>query len=98
MIEQLLAHASVRTVAVVAVVSIFVALRLWKWVDAELRIRKLGGHARKAGTWLPYDLDFVARAVRGSMRNENYETWLGWFSMPDGTKNYTLVSRINNMI
>jgi hypothetical protein len=93
MIEQLLARTSVKSVAVVAI-AVFVVLRLVKWIDAEIRIRKLGGHARRASTWLPYDLDFVARAVRGAMRNKNLDTWIRWFTLSDGNKSYTLVSLV----
>lgn len=112
MIEQLLAQASIKSVALAAVV-VFVLVRVVRWIDIEIRIRKLGGHARRAKTWLPYgqftcgdddnivvdmtltpfvDLDFVARAVHGTMHHKNLEVWLKWFMKSNGEFDYTLVS------
>lgn len=53
MIEQLLAGASVKSLAVVFLV-VFVILRIGRWINTEIRIRKLGGRSRRAATWLPY--------------------------------------------
>lgn len=56
MIENILDKfdkASLKT-AGLALVGLFVVVTAVKWVNTELKIRALGGHTRKAHTWLPW--------------------------------------------
>jgi hypothetical protein len=53
MIEEILEHASPKLV-VVTVFVIFALVKVSQWVTNEWKIRALGGHTRRARTWLPW--------------------------------------------
>lgn len=52
MIEEILAHASVKTLVLTALV-VFALVRVSRRINNEVKIRALGGHAYSASTWLP---------------------------------------------
>ena len=53
MIDEILEHASPKTLGIVAV-AIFVLVKISQWINKKLKIRALGGHAPKVRTFLPY--------------------------------------------
>lgn len=92
MIEQILRSASPKGI-IAGVVVVLALLKFARWVDAEIRIRRLGGHARKAATWLPLDLDLVYKAIKGTVHHKNMEVWRSWFKTKDGSMSYTLEAK-----
>lgn len=58
-------------------------------IHNEIKIRRLGGHARSISTWFPFDIDMIIRAVRATIRHQNLTHWTSWFtSFP--TPRYTV--------
>ncbi|KUJ23955.1 putative cytochrome 52A4 [Mollisia scopiformis] len=88
MIEEILTHVKGRTL----LGGIVVVGLLWKivqWIDTSRKIRALGERAYRVRTWLPLDIDLIARAVHGTVTHKNLETWLYWFTTPQGP-NFTV--------
>ncbi|KAH8676847.1 putative cytochrome 52A4 [Tricladium varicosporioides] len=86
MIETILdkfENVSLKT-AGLSLIGLFAVVIAVKWVNTELKIRALGGHTRKAKTWLPWDLDLIVRAIHGTLHHQNLQVWNRWFSTPQG--------------
>ncbi|KAL3419033.1 cytochrome P450 52A5 [Phlyctema vagabunda] len=79
MLEAVLQHVSPKTLAI-AIVAVFLLLKLKSWVSDELKIRALGGHALKIRAYLPLDLDFIAKAIKWTMAHKNFEGWQEFFA------------------
>ncbi|KAF8853365.1 putative cytochrome 52A4 [Acephala macrosclerotiorum] len=89
MIEEIFERVSPKTL-IVAVIAILSLLKVSQWINTERKIRALGGHAYRVKTWIPGDVDFIIRAIRGTVSHKNLETWTNWFTLPTGTLNYTV--------
>ncbi|KAI9053821.1 hypothetical protein LZ554_002769 [Drepanopeziza brunnea f. sp. 'monogermtubi'] len=88
MIDDLLTRVSPKTL-VVALVAIYTIFYISKLLNNERRIRRLGGHAKRISSNLPFDLDLVARAVKATMNHQNLQAWNHWFTESVGGKRYT---------
>ncbi|PQE29240.1 glycoside hydrolase family 20 protein [Rutstroemia sp. NJR-2017a BBW] len=55
-----------------------------QYIQRELKIRSLGGHARKVKTYLPLDIDFIANSIKLAGQNKNLEAWRGFFTHGKG--------------
>jgi cytochrome P450 len=88
MIEEILQHASPKLVFV-AVVAILILVKVTQWITTEWKIRSLGGHAYRVKTWLPGDVDLIARAINGTIHHKNLEVWNRFFTHPTGSR-YTV--------
>lgn len=78
MIDSFLEQIHPKTLAV-AVVALLILVRISQWVNKERKIRGLGGHAPKIRTWLPYDVDLIARGINATVHHKNLEAWQSWF-------------------
>jgi hypothetical protein len=58
MLEQVLEQTSPKTIAL-ACLGLYILVAVAQWLAEERKIRALGGHAKKAPTWLPYGEDVV---------------------------------------
>ncbi|ATZ51934.1 hypothetical protein BCIN_07g04800 [Botrytis cinerea B05.10] len=65
---------------IIPFVVIFVLFKVTQFVQRELKIKSLGGHTRRAKTWIPFDLDLIARSVNYGMHDKNLEAWMAFFS------------------
>ncbi|KAF7901275.1 hypothetical protein EAF00_003496 [Botryotinia globosa] len=65
---------------IVPFVVIFVLFKVTQYVQRELKIRSLGGHTRRIKTWVPFDLDVIARSVIYGIRDKDLEAWMEFFS------------------
>ena len=61
MIDAILERASPKTLAI-AIITVFILVKISQWIKIELKIRALGGHAHKIRTWLPYGTAPLFRA------------------------------------
>lgn len=91
MIGDILSSLSPKNVAAIGVL-LFISLLSVRWINKEMKIRQLGGHAKRVKTWLPFDLDFIYRAVQGTKNHRNMETWRTWLSSR-GSINYTMEAK-----
>ncbi|ODA76588.1 hypothetical protein RJ55_07858 [Drechmeria coniospora] len=74
LVDGALEHASLRSVSAI----LFVGLLLWTAacrLDEHRRIKRLGNYGVTLTSYLPWGLDFLARGVRATMRQENLELW-----------------------
>ena len=65
MIEEILEHVSLKTVAI-AFFSALALLEITQWLNNERKIRALGGHGRRQSTWYPfgeYNITFDTRTL-----------------------------------
>ncbi|KAK2626072.1 hypothetical protein QTJ16_004334 [Diplocarpon rosae] len=94
MIGGILAHVSPRTLFL----GIVLVLTVWhvaRRLHAERKIRALGGHAVRVESWLPWDLDLIASAVRATMSHRNLQFWDRILSNKDNSpKRYTKEAKI----
>ena len=63
--------------AVGALLLLFIIRYIALSVRKEWKIRSLGGHAPRVRTWLPWGIDFVAKAIMSSSRFEDLRFWQG---------------------
>ncbi|KAB8303191.1 hypothetical protein EYC80_004638 [Monilinia laxa] len=64
---------------IAAFVVIFALIKLTQLVQKELKIRSLGGHTRRVKTWIPFDIDLIARSVYLGLQDRNLEAWDAFF-------------------
>ncbi|RDW85084.1 hypothetical protein BP6252_02674 [Coleophoma cylindrospora] len=86
MLDAIIAHASPKTLAI-AIATILVLLKIKQWISVERQIRALGGHAPRIKTWLPADLDMIAKAVNATITHKNLQGWQAFFA---GSSRYTV--------
>ncbi|EPE29570.1 Cytochrome P450 [Glarea lozoyensis ATCC 20868] len=90
-VETVLEHSSPLNLAV-AIVAVLAIIWNTTWLAEEIKVRRLGGHTRRAQTYLPFQLDLIGRAIHGTINHRNLQTWTHWFSTPKGP-NYTVEAR-----
>lgn len=81
------AHYLLQTYPVFSVVAIvllfFIFGRVIKQIYAnivnERQIQRLGGHAPKRSSWVPFNLDFTYKAIKLNMRYEDEKLWYTMF-------------------
>jgi hypothetical protein len=66
MIEQILQQTSPKTITI-ACVLIYTLVKVAGWLNIELKIRALGGHAPKAKTWLPWGITSQSSGIESSI-------------------------------
>ncbi|CAG8973096.1 hypothetical protein HYALB_00007573 [Hymenoscyphus albidus] len=91
MIESILENWAPKHLVAVAI-GLFALWRITRRISQELKIRRLGGHARRVKTWLPLDVDLICKAILGTVKHRNLETWDGWFVTPSETS-YTVEAK-----
>ncbi|ESZ95572.1 putative Cytochrome 52A4 [Sclerotinia borealis F-4128] len=64
---------------IAALIVIFTLVKVTQLIQRELKIKSLGGHARRVKTWIPFDLDLIARSVNHSLHDRNLQAWLAFF-------------------
>ncbi|CAG8960607.1 hypothetical protein HYFRA_00013431, partial [Hymenoscyphus fraxineus] len=91
MIESILENWAPKHLVAVAI-GLFALWRITRRISQELKIRRLGGHTRRVKTWLPLDVDLICKAILGTIKHRNLETWNGWFITPSETS-YTVEAK-----
>lgn len=74
MLDGVVEYLSARNV-VAALAVVLVLSYVYKSVQQELKIRRLGGHAPRRKNRLPFGLDMIYSGVQSSRRHENLQFW-----------------------
>ncbi|KAL2065144.1 hypothetical protein VTL71DRAFT_4285 [Oculimacula yallundae] len=92
MIEEILNHVSLKTL-LLAAVAVYSLIKITTWISNDRKIRTLGGYTKRPNLRLPFDLDLVTRAIKGTMNHKNLEAWEYWFTTSTGQKIYTVEAK-----